>query len=753
MERRKGGATMDVLGVERNFSSLSIKDLLEARDLYHSHLIHKVNVVGTAIGLYLIRDTDPWPTETKSDADMRKPSKAPKGERRLDNSAVRDYSWPCILVLVHTWVDVDRFGSGERDLHPEDMVPKTLYMPDGRMVPVCVVKVTPAEAAPVVLPSAHWPDTLIGGGFPLISEAQCTSRRASIGCLVSDGHTVYALTNRHVSGPEGHPISTIMRGEEVEIGRSSSKQLTRLAFADVYGDFPGRRTFLTLDIGLVAIHDLNDWTSQIYGMGQVGPLADLSERNVSLRLIEAETVAYGAASGRLHGKIKALFYRHRSIGGYDDVSDFLIAPDPKYPEQTQPGDSGTIWHLRMTDPNAPVRPLAIEWGGQTFLSGARKGGFNFTLATSLSNVCKLLDVELVLDHNTGAKPYWGKTGHYSIGAYACDAVQSKKLSVLMTANRDRVAFELSGLDPDAIERVIKDATDNGRFVPLADVPDVVWKQFASKIKGGRKGGINPENPTHYADIDQPRPGDGLTLREICIADPSKVSVADWQAYYDALGHTEPRERGLLPFRVWQFYDTIVDALRKDDLEAFVCAAGIVSHFVGDACQALHGSYLNNGYPDGRGEGVHSAYEDAMIDNESVELFSLIEADIAADKTERPLLENGQAVAVAIFDLMDRTAAALPPVDIVDAYIATGGGKSRRVTNELWAQFGTATATAMADGAKTLALVWDSAWAAGDGNRFKKSALGPADKIRLKTLYEDKKFVPSLVLDDIATVLK
>ena len=35
-----------------DFSSLSLKDLIEARDLYHFHLMDKANVVGTAIGLY-----------------------------------------------------------------------------------------------------------------------------------------------------------------------------------------------------------------------------------------------------------------------------------------------------------------------------------------------------------------------------------------------------------------------------------------------------------------------------------------------------------------------------------------------------------------------------------------------------------------------------------------------------------------------------------------------------------------------------
>ena len=741
---------MDILGTERNYASLSIRDLLEARDLYHYHLVHKSNVVGTAVGLYLIRRSDAWPTKKSP-----KTSEAPavKPPRTLENSEVRDYSWPCILVFVSRWVDADEFRGGGQGLPPEDMVPKTLYLPDGRTVPVCVVQVSAATAQPNPIPPGQWPASPIGGGFPLVSDAQNLRRTASIGCLVTDGHTVYALTNRHVAGPAGTPIRAILRGDEVVIGQSSDKQLTRLPFSEVYSDFPSRRTWLTLDVGLVALNDLQDFTSQVYGLGEAGPLADLSERNISLRLIEARTVAFGAASGKLEGRIKALFYRHRSVGGFDDVSDFLIAPDADALAQTQPGDSGTVWHIAVEGPEPVLRPLALQWGGQSFLNASTSGGYNFALAASLSNVCRLLDVELVREHNTGARPYWGKVGHYSIGAYAVDAVISPKLATLMRANRDRVAFELGHLDPDAIDAVLDQAKVDGGFVPLADVPDIIWKAQIGKVRGGRKnGGNNPEGPTHYADIDQPLP-DGRTLIDICTVDPTKISIEGWQRYYDELGHTSAKSRGLLPFRVWQFFDAMVDALRRKDVAAYVCAAGIVAHYVGDACQSLHGSYLNDGYPDGSGKDVHSAYETTMIDNQADVLFPLIAKEIARSASAPKSLANGHEVATAIFALMVRTAKSLPPATIVDAYIETGGGKSRRVTDTLWGLFGKKTAIAMADGAKILALIWDSAWIAGQGDKLPQSKLSSIDKADLQKLYEDPNFVPSLILNDIGPVLK
>src|SRR6185295_11081999 len=121
---------------------------------------------------------------------------------------------------------------------------------------------------------------------------------------------------------------TIRGGRTVEIGKSSAVQLTRLPFTEVYPEFVARRTFLTLDAGLIDVTNADEWTSQVYGLGEIGELADLSERNIGTRLINAEVVAYGAASGLMRGRVAALFFRHHSMGGYDEVTDFLIAPAP-----------------------------------------------------------------------------------------------------------------------------------------------------------------------------------------------------------------------------------------------------------------------------------------------------------------------------------------------------------------------------------------------------------------------------------------
>ncbi|PYS75235.1 MAG: hypothetical protein DMF66_20035 [Acidobacteria bacterium] len=66
-----------------------------------------------------------------------------------------------------------------------------------------------------------FPDSLIGGGFPVLADVQGKEHVASLGCLVTDGHTVYALTNQHVCGGPGEEVFGMLGGQKVRIGRSS----------------------------------------------------------------------------------------------------------------------------------------------------------------------------------------------------------------------------------------------------------------------------------------------------------------------------------------------------------------------------------------------------------------------------------------------------------------------------------------------------------------------------------------------------
>jgi hypothetical protein len=56
------------------------------------------------------------------------------------------------------------------------------------------------------------------------------------------------------------------------------------------------------------------------------------------------------------------------------------------------------------------------------------------------------------------------------------------------------------------------------------------------------------------------------------------------------------------------------------------------------------------------------------------------------------------------ELMERTARRLPPTVLLDAWVETGGR-----SDDLWDELGRKTIDCLADGVRTLAMLWSSAW--------------------------------------------
>ncbi|MGW9947272.1 hypothetical protein J2W92_002609 [Rhizobium leguminosarum] len=763
-----------------DFASLSVKDLIEARDLFHFHLMSKANVVGTAVGLYLIRDKEDWPTKRGEGTSPKNKKTYP---RTFENSEVRDYSWPCIIVLVREWLEPGDFGQQNRPT-ATDILPKRVYLPDGRLVPICVVVAPPVPQSQAVPTKAvSWPNSGLGGGLPLRVTTQKEDHFGTIGCLVSDGSTTYALTARHACGEPGTPVYARLRTGDVKIGVSSKRQITREPFSEIYPALPMRQTWLGIDVGLVRLDDTRLWTSNIYFLPKIKPIFDIYEQNLSLRkLIDKGVVAIGGASGLLKGKIKAMFYRYKSIGGFDFVSDFLIAPHEG--SMAHHGDSGAVWHLQISskdgDKELPLmeqdlRPIAVEWGAQIFAGSATRS--TFSVATSLSNVCKLLDVELQVDANEGVSGTWGAAGHYSIGSLAIEQVRHPTLKAFLLDNADLLSVPLDRL-PD--ERTQVEMIASG-FVQLADVPDIVWKKYASPhltakgkdigVNGGRDdrpgaGGrsTGPEHPNHHFDADMPWRGHE-TFIEAWRADNNLLTADNVKQYFLDNGTKSVLQMGLLPFRVWQFFERM-KAFAATDPERFLTAAGTFAHFVGDASQPLHGSHLSDGDktkepdiprlsdhedsagnrpPAHRGEGVHSAFETDMISwaaNRGL-LFDMIREKVGST-VNWPTITTGKQAAEATMALIEKVRTHLSPTVIIDAYEDTFRPGSPPHSKALWQAIGPETGLVMAEGVKLLATLWEQAWLAGGGN----ANPGRLDAGTLRSLYENQNFVKSVFIDEI-----
>jgi hypothetical protein len=757
-----------------DFAHLSLKNLVDARDMFHIHLMRHPNVVATAIGRYRIRKTDSWPNDKKKQKGT--------GVRRLDNSEVRPYSWPSILVFVSKWEDPKAFAS-----NPEDMVPATIFMPDGSRVPICVIEAPKEHVTPIAAITVNHPLNNIGPGDPIIADVQGQRYAATIGCLVSDGHTTYALTNRHVTGGEGEEVRAILNGEEQRIGVSSGKQLTRMPLSTIYPHLEAQDTFVNLDIGLIELDDIHSWTAKIPGIGVAGPMADFSSVNLSLNLIGCHVRGVGAASGTMLGEIHGLFYRYKTGGGFEYVSDIFIGPRtsgdivtakaPSIPFSTLPGDSGTLWLLEPRTTAKPAKsngkpvpdqqylPLAVQWGRQMLYSAEKAPPQGFALATLLSRACALLEVDPIRDWNLDQADTWGALGHFSIATRAQVALSANfpKLKALIRRHEEIISHSEAAL----LEGKFK-GMGTADFVPLADVPDFYWKMKIAKQGFAREF----EGANHFADMDQERP-DGKTLLDLTKSD-AWIDSDKWQEFYSEIVDLESNKkiavgrRGLLPFRVWQIFDAMSGYARDGKAGQFVCAGGVLAHYVGDACQPLHISYMHNGDPlqtvehvitrgknEGKvvermlGEGVHAAYEDDMIFHFREKILNGLKHTDKVKKSE--LLTSGFDAAKAMIAMMRLTHKSLPPSKLVQTYASVGkGGKA--ASEALWEKFGTKTINTMQAGAHLLALLWESAWAAGDGNKNVKGQLTLTRKAAMK-IVANEKFLPSMTIVTIGKILE
>jgi hypothetical protein len=756
---------------DNDFANLSLNDLVTARDLFHVHLMRRPNVVATAIGRYRIRLGDSWPNDKKKIHGT--------SVRRLDNSEVRPYSWPCILVFVTEWQDPKEFAS-----KTNEVVPSTIFMPDGKRVPICVIEAPKESKTNIEARNIRFPLNNIGPGNPIIAKVQDQEYVATVGCLVSDGHKIFALTNRHVTGDAGEVVWSELNGVRERVGVSAAKQLTRLPLASIYPNFAAQDTYINLDIGLIEVDDISRWTTKVPGIGVLGPMADFSGINLSLSLVGCHVRGVGAATGEMLGEIQGLFYRYKTGGGFEYVSDLFIGPrapakstarkrvaPPKF--ATHPGDSGTLWMLEpaidappsKADGNNAFLPLAMEWGRNMLNSAGSTPPQSFALATLLSRVCALLEVDPVRDWNIDQSDTWGALGHFSIATRTLVALSGNypRLDTLMDKNKEIISHT-----DDALEVGDFKGMGTADFVPMADVPDFFWKPGVGKQNHTRQW----EGPNHFADMDQ-KDANGNTLLSLTTStdfiDPDK-----WQAFYDSVKDIlsgdpiAPKHRGLLPFRVWQIFDEMCRFAADGDAPKFVCAAGVLTHYLGDACQPLHISYLHDGDPNrafeyeftkGKkagttemrplGQGVHSAYEDKMVFDHRKEILDGLKRTPKAKKSE--LITNGFKAAQKTIDMMRGVFEQIPPLDMVQTYIDVGkGGKAS--SDALWKAYGQETINVMKQGAHLLAVLWESAWEVGKGET-KVRSLPALTQEEAMAIVTDPDFLPSMTVDQIGASLK
>jgi hypothetical protein len=231
---------------------------------------------------------------------------------------------------------------------------------------------------------------------------------------------------------------------------------------------------------------------------------------------------------------------------------------------------------------------------------------------------------------------------------------------------------------------------------------------------------------------------------------------------------------------------MVNAVKAGKADEFLGAAGVLAHYVGDACQPLHISYLYDGDPEqtrflqvrqfngswktqpvSLGTGVHDSYESVMVEHHMPEIVdALNQLSTPGDGAGPRLVTGGHAAAVAVVALMQQTFDLMSPSDIVNTFVKLMAGQingywatdqasamrqagaPQAVYEALWTTYGDRTKTTIGNGCRCLAMLWESAWVEGGGDVTLANA-GVVDPQSLKALYLRPDFVPSVVLDQIA----
>jgi hypothetical protein len=260
-------------------------------------------------------------------------------------------------------------------------------------------------------------------------------------------------------------------------------------------------------------------------------------------------------------------------------------------------------------------------------------------------------------------------------------------------------------------------------------------------------------------MDQPNPQDGgRTLLDLC-DDPANIDPDVWLQYYEQVGD---KDKGALPFRIAQIYDAMVKAIEEGSTAEFVCAAGILTHYVFDACQPMHISYMFNGDPNGPmnadgkplARGVHGEFDEQMVEY-FVEPIRTDLPQLAQAKADEDApasaddIKTTKDAAVAAVALMSNTVRKYAnPIDIVRDFEELVDLKKRTRCEWLWDKYGDGMQQAMAEAVVLAARLWEAAWKNGNGKEnIQSTDAVPEDELR--DLYETKEgFLDSVNLEDI-----
>lgn len=245
---------------------------------------------------------------------------------------------------------------------------------------------------------------------------------------------------------------------------------------------------------------------------------------------------------------------------------------------------------------------------------------------------------------------WGRTGHEIVNEAAID-VMSSPLKAFFVTNKD------------ALKR-------------MSNIPDTDWKVGWLAIH---------EGPTHFFKWNE---YNRSVLRDSM---PVPLSKA-----VELVGRKTVADNGSAVWRSNQIFDLFQTALNKKEWSNVIKMGGVLGHYIGDLAQPMHVTSDYNGQSINR-PGVHALFETKLVNSlDREELLMQVKKRASEKLSGLRTKDTGNAVKIS-FEQGKHSLEQLPK--LLDEY------KRDEVREEVLVP---QLVDALAEGAATLALLWDQA---------------------------------------------
>lgn len=244
--------------------------------------------------------------------------------------------------------------------------------------------------------------------------------------------------------------------------------------------------------------------------------------------------------------------------------------------------------------------------------------------------------------------------------------------------------------------------------------------------------------------------DGETLAK------QELNSKAWNKFYlgkvlDEKGEEKDKidknHRGALPFRIGQIFEKMIDFADKGKVDEFICASGVLAHYVADAAMPLHCSVYANGDGTPESADFHSFVDSKLIAKYQDDINKDLGKKIKSLSAALPVLQTKEDATKLALSLMKESLKIVKIGDLLADYKTSKKLKGSDRSASVWTEWKGPIIKTMANGCKYLAHFIEQAWRYGNGEtNISAGDIKAAKRKELIKLYKNKSFLESKWLE-------